>query len=148
MTYHERKSILTLVLSTLITIGYFSYVFMVQQEGNSEVLNDLQFWGRAVLILVPVQIVLLILGHIGLAIHHRVTTGEDVPSKEDERDKLIQLKASRNSHFAFMFGFLIAMAVLAMDMGPFAMFVVLISSGILSGVVQSITELYYYRRGF
>lgn len=148
MTYPEKKTIVTLISTTLVTICYYIYVFQVYTKGNPDAMNDLSFWGKAVLVLIPVQIVFTILVQIFFAIVHKITTNEDMPSLTDERDKLIELIAQRNSYFAFMAGFLLAMAALAIDKGPFVMFVVLISAGIFAGVVEGITKLYLYNKGF
>ena len=113
-----------------------------------EAMNDLQFWGKAVLVLIPVQIVLTIVSQILFHIFYVAITREKIPSKTDERDKLIQLKATRNSYFAFSGGFLLAMTALALGHPPFVMFVILISGGLVSGIVEGCTQLYFYRRGF
>ncbi len=147
MSYQEKKSLVSLFATTLFTIGYFIYVFQVQQDGDPAALNDLQLWGKAVLILLPCQIVWHILVHIGFSIVHKMTTDEDPPAFEDERDKLIELKSSRNGHYAFMLGFMVAMAVLAWGGGAFQMFVTMICGGILSSVIESVSHLYYHRRG-
>lgn len=148
MTYPEKKTIVTLISTTLVTICYYIYVYQVYQKGNPEAMNDLSFWGKAVLVLIPVQIVFTIVVQIIFAIAHKISTNEDMPTMTDERDKLIELLATRNSYYSFMVGFLISMCALAMGKGPFIMFVVLISSGIVAGVVESITKLYFYKRGF
>lgn len=147
MTYQEKKSIITFLTTSTVTLVYFFYVFTVYHDGSEEALNDLQLWGKAILILIPVQVIAHILLHIIFAIVHKIATGEDLPSKPDERDKLIELKANRNSNNGWMFGFLFAMGALALGYGPFIMFVVMVSAGLFSGIVETLSTLYYYRRG-
>ncbi|MBK6525203.1 MAG: hypothetical protein IPG07_06365 [Crocinitomicaceae bacterium] len=66
----------------------------------------------------------------------------------DERDKLIELKTIRISHWIFTAGFLAAMSTQAMGMEPWTMFVTLIASGFLGAVISGSAKIYFYRRGF
>ncbi|WP_231689570.1 hypothetical protein [Bacillus sp. FJAT-27245] len=77
----------------------------------------------------------------------RITTKEKEPNFEDELDKLIGLKAFRNSFFVFVSGFLISMGSLVFYESSQAMFIILVVSGFLSDVFGSITRLYHYRKG-
>jgi hypothetical protein len=78
---------------------------------------------------------------------YRITTNEVEPSFSDELDKLIELKATKISHYVFTLGFLLAMGSLVMDMPHSAMFIILILSGFVSEMVGVITQLYLYRKG-
>ncbi|MBM7661793.1 hypothetical protein JOC85_002600 [Bacillus mesophilus] len=77
----------------------------------------------------------------------RITTNEKEPTFADELDKLIELKAQRNSFFVFIIGFLIAMGSLVFFQPSHMMFIILITSGFISDVMGSLTKLYHYRRG-
>jgi hypothetical protein len=83
----------------------------------------------------------------GFNIIYRITTNEKEPSFSDELDKLIELKATRNSHYVFILGFLLSMGSLVMDMSPSTMFIILFISGFLSELVGVFTQLYLYRKG-
>jgi VanZ family protein len=85
--------------------------------------------------------------YIIFCIIYRITTNENAPSFSDERDKLIELKAERNSHWVFCLGFLLAMASQVMHMAPSVMFIVLILSGFVSDIFGEVSQLYFYRRG-
>ncbi|MRN52296.1 hypothetical protein [Paenibacillus monticola] len=146
MSYQEKKNVVSL-LSTLLIFGFYcSYVFQVHQE-STELIDNFRFWGASILILIPVSIVVKIIITIVFNIIYRITTNEIEPSFSDELDKLIELKATRNSHYVFILGFLLSMGSLVIEMPPSTMFIILIFSGLVSEVAGVITQLYLYRRG-
>jgi hypothetical protein len=147
MSYQEKKNVVSLISTTLIFGFYCLYVFQRYQDGSIDSADTLHFWAGAILILIPVSIVAKIITSIVFNIINRITTNEKEPSFADELDKLIELKATRNSHYAFVLGFLLAMGSLVMDMTPSMMFIILLISGFVSEVVGVLTQLYHYRRG-
>lgn len=147
MSYQEKRAIVTLISSVLISVCYFLYVFNLYQEGSFGSTDTFKFWGIVILILIPVSIVAKIIIYIVFSIINTIATNEEECSITDELDKLIELKATRNSHYVFMIGFVLSMGALVIDLPPFMMFIVLIISGFLSEMVGVITQLYLYRRG-
>ncbi|NEW07561.1 hypothetical protein GK047_16260 [Paenibacillus sp. SYP-B3998] len=147
MSYQEKKNIASLIGTLLIFGCYCLYVFQSYPEGSIDSTETFRFWGAVILILIPVSIVAKIIINIVFNIIYRITTKEEEPSFSDELDKLIELKATRNSHYMFIFGFLLSMGSLVLHMPPFVMFILLIFSGLASEVVGAITQLYLYRRG-
>lgn len=97
--------------------------------------------------MIPIAIVAQIIIHIIFAIINKMVTNEDMPTTDDERDKLIELKSIRISHWIFTIGFMLAMGSQAIDMKPWVMFVTLISSGFLSSMVSELARFYFYRKG-
>jgi nucleoside recognition membrane protein YjiH len=85
---------------------------------NPEIINSFKFWGKAFVILIPIAIVAQIIIHIIFAIINKMVTNEDMPTTDDERDKLIELKSIRISHWIFTIGFMLAMGSQAIDMKP------------------------------
>lgn len=147
MSYQEKKSIVSLI-STLLIFGFYCmYVFQKYPAGSLDQADTFRFWGSFILILIPVTITAKIIISIVFNIIHRIATNEAEPSFADELDKLIELKATRNSHYVFTFGFLLAMGSLVMDMQPTVMFIILIGSGLVSEIVGVITQLYHHRKG-
>ena len=129
-------------------IGIYSlYVYRNYIQADLELLNDFQFWGKSFLYLIPIGIVVQIVIHIVFAIANRIITQEDMPDFTDERDKLIELKSIRISHWIFIFGFMLAMGSLAMGMKPYVMFLTLISSGFLASLASEVAKIIYYRKG-
>ncbi len=147
MGHHEKQSIVS-IIGSLLVIGFYSlYVYRNYIQADMELLNDFQFWGKSFLYLIPVAIVVQIVIHILFAIANRIITQEDLPDITDERDKLIELKSIRISHWIFVLGFTLAMGSLAMGMKPYVMFLTLISSGFVASLASEVAKIIYYRRG-
>jgi hypothetical protein len=148
MSYQERRAIVSLISSVLITALYSVYMaqrYPVTAPYSPEVFR---FWGAFILILIPVSIVAKIIIYIVFSIINTIATREDEPSITDERDKFIELKATRNSLYVFSVGFLLAMLALVIDQPPATMFIILIGGGLLSEAVSDISQFIFYRRGF
>lgn len=147
MTYQEKKSIVSLISAIVIFVSYCAYMYPRYPGGGLESTETLRYWGSFVLVLTLVSIIAHILISIIFNIVFRITTGEKEPAFADELDKLIELKAHRNSFFVFVIGFLLAMGSLVIDEPSQLMFIILIVSGFLSDVTGSVTKLYHYQRG-
>ncbi len=150
MDIKEKRILVSLVGSVLVMSFYAWYVYSKYVAGNPEILNDFAFWGRSFLVLIPIAIVIQIVIQIIFAISVYIASRgaeTEIDPIEDERDKLIELKAIKISHYLFIFGFTSAMGSLALGMQPWVMFVVLISSGFVASVVNEVFRLYYYRKG-
>lgn len=147
MTYQEKKSIVSLISAILIFGAYCLYMYPRYPEGGLESTETFRYWGSFVLILTLISIVAHIIVSIIFNIVFRITTREKEPAFADELDKLISLKATRNSFAAFVVGFLLAMGSLVIDQPSQVMFMILIGSGFISDVTGSVTKLYHYRRG-
>ncbi|UKS24229.1 hypothetical protein LOZ80_21655 [Paenibacillus sp. HWE-109] len=147
MSFQEKKNIVYLISNVLISMLYGIYVFQRYQEAAVDSTVTFKFWGVMILTLIPIAIVSRIIIHIVFSIIHTIATKEKEPSFSDELDKLIELKAIRNSHYVFAIGFALSMVPLAMDMSPSVMFVMLLLSGFVSEVVGTGTQLYLYRKG-
>ncbi len=147
MTYQEKKSIVSLVSAILIFGTYCLYMYPRHPVGGLESLETFRYWGSFVLNLTFFSIVAHIIISIVFNIFFRITTGEKEPTFADELDKLIDLKANRNSFFVFIIGFLLAMGSLVIYQPSQVMFIILIISGFISDVTGSVTKLYHYRKG-
>jgi len=148
MDNKEKQILVTLISLILIFACYSLYVYNKYIADNFNIVNDFRFWGKTFLILIPVTIVSQIVIHIVFAIMNKIVTNEDLPTLSDERDKLIDLKAIRISHWIFTGGFLLWMVSQVIGMPPYAMFITLIVSGFFSGIVSEIAKIYFYRKGF
>ncbi len=147
--YPKEKEILVSVIgSVLMFAGYGWYLYQAYLSGNPGLFNDFRFWGRSFLIFIPIAIVVQIIIHIIFAIVNKVVTREDMEMRNDERDKLIQLKGIRISHWIFTLGFMLAMGSQAIGMMPGVMFLTLISSGFVSAIISELAKIYFYRKGF
>jgi VanZ family protein len=147
MSYQEKRSLVG-IISTLLILGFYSlYVFNRYHDIIVNTPNDFKFWGKTFIILIPVQIVAQIIVQIIFTIINKIVTNEDLPTITDERDKLIQLKATRISHATFLIGFLLAMASQAFGMQPWVMFITLVGSGFVAATADEIAKIYLYRKG-
>lgn len=147
MGHQEKQSIVSIIGSVLIIGFYTMYVYKNYVAGDPEILNDFQFWGKSFLWLIPIGIVVQIVIHILFAIGNRIVTQEDMPDITDERDKLIELKSIRISHWIFTVGFMLSMGSLAFGMKPYVMFITLLTSGFLASLTAEVAKIIYYRRG-
>lgn len=148
MSYQERRALVNLISTILITGVYSAYMLQRYPESSPYSAEVFRFWGSFVLILIPVSIVAKIIIHIVFSIINTVATHETEPAITDERDKLIELKATRNSLYVFATGFFAAMGSLVMEQSPSVMFIILIGTGVVSDMVSELSQFYFYRRGF
>ncbi len=147
MGHHEKQSIVSIIGSVLVIVLYSLYVYRHYIQADMGLLNDFRFWGKSFLYLIPVAIVVQIVIQIVFAIVNRIVTQEDIPDITDERDRLIELKCIRISHWIFIIGFMLAMGALAAGMKPYVMFLTLISAGFLASLASEIAKIIYYRMG-
>jgi hypothetical protein len=147
MTYQEKKSIVSVISAILIFVSYCLFMYPRYPGKGVEYSEYFHYWGSFVLYLTLFSIVAHIIISILFNIVFRLTTNEKEPAFADELDKLIDLKAFRNSFFVFVIGFLFAMGSLVFNQPLHVMFIILISSGFISDVTGSVTKLYHYRRG-
>lgn len=146
---NKEKQIIVSLISSALIMGFYSfYVYNHYISGNESILNDFKFWGKAFLILIPVSVIAQIIIHIIFAIINKIITSKDVSTISDERDKLIELKSVRISHWVFLFVFLAAMSSQALGFEPYYMFLMLIAAGFAASIIEGIAQLYYYRKGF
>lgn len=147
MSQKEVQIIMTTITMLLIIGWYVWYVYKKFVAGNPEIINDFQFWGKQFLIFIPIMVGTMIAFFIVFAIIKKAVTDEDLDTKSDEMDKLIELKAMRIAHWMYALGFIFAMGSQAIGMQPWVLFVTLISSCFLSGLVEAMVKIYYYRKG-
>jgi len=147
MSYQEKNVIISMVSSLLILACYCLYVYYYH---NAEIMaqpTNFRFWGKTILVFIALSIGIRIAILILFAIVNAIITREKDPGLSDERDKLIELKSMRNSHWLFSLGFIVAMVALAYGAQPYWMFIIIIASGFVSEMVDSFSKLYYYRKG-
>lgn len=147
MSYHEQKSIVSIISTVLIFIFYALYVLQKYPEKFPPTAADPGFWAAVILILIPISTAAKIIISIIFHSIYRTMAGEEEPSFSDERDRLIELKATRISHWIFVFGFLLAMGALVLKMPISIMFLIFIFSGLISDLSGEISQIYFYRRG-
>jgi hypothetical protein len=147
MSYQEKQNVVNIFSALLITIIFAWMVWQRQQLGQLDLTEDFRQWGIVFLIFIGIsvvaRIIIQILFHIGNAI---ATREEKVPA-EDERDKLVKLKAIRNSYYAFTSGFVVSVVGLALGMPVHWIFIAFVVFGMLAEIIDNGSQIYYYRKG-
>jgi hypothetical protein len=148
MSYREKENIVNIVSGLLITIVFGWIVYQRHLAGRFDLTEDFSKWGVLFLIFIVISVVTRIIIYIIFHIINYIATREEEIPVEDERDKLIKLKATRNSHYVFSSGFVLSIVGLSLGMPVYAIFIAFIISGLLSEIVDNGSQIYYYRKGF
>lgn len=147
MSYQERRTIIE-IISMLITNTVYGWLLFSQYiVKRPELLEDLRFWAIVLLILVPLSIVSRIITEIIHAIYHAIRTGEEAPMENDERDTLIELKASRMAHITFSLSFVLALGLVVLGQSMMVMFLTLLIGGMVSEITDNVSKYIFYTRG-
>ena len=162
MSYQEKKTLVSLVTTTLLFIAYCLYAF---GKAGMAHLNDLQFWAKTILIfigigivvMIVIQIVFHILMAIGKAIKQKmeddVVDGDEIEKSikveivEDEMDKMIELKANKIGYSLVGIGFAAGLIAVAFGASAVALLNILFLSSWLASFVEALVQIRYYRRG-
>ncbi len=147
MSFQEKRTIFSVTSGWIITFLYALYVYETYPDQIWSTPVDFSFWGKVFLILIPVSIGARIIVHIIFHIVYKITTDEEDMDITDERDKLIELKSQRVSHWVFILAYILAMGSLTMDVPHYYMFLIFFAGGLLSELAQTLSALYFYRRG-
>ncbi|HKI89648.1 MAG TPA: hypothetical protein VKA38_11520 [Draconibacterium sp.] len=147
MSYREKENIVNIFSSIVITAVYTWIIYQKQLAGTIDLTDDFQKWGIIFLIFVGVSIVARIIIYIIFSIINAIATREEKIPAEDERDKLIKLKATRNSSYSFSVGFIMAIMVIAIGMPSYWLFIFFVISGVISELIDNGSQMYYYRKG-
>ncbi|WP_298503484.1 hypothetical protein [uncultured Maribacter sp.] len=150
MTIQVQKVVFNFVTTILIMGGYLFYVFEIQGDINLPKVLDIKFWGVFILeltmLMVLAKIILFILFAIFKKVNNRNKDEEDL-GFIDERDKLIEMKSDRYSHWIAMFGFMVSMIPVSMGYSVHYMFITILSFGFVSSVMSDVWKIYFYNKG-
>ena len=147
MSIQEKKAVYNLVTTIAFMGGYVFYTFGIHSETNIPQINDPSFWGEFMLIMMGVTIVLKIVSYIIFFMILKQVHKDEDPEFEDDYDKLIEMRSDRNSHHLFMLGFIASLIPLAMDKSIAYMFIILLTSGLISSIASDLSKLYFYKQG-
>lgn len=148
-SYQEKSLIASIIGSLLLYAIYGRQLAQRYQAGNLDSAEAFRFWGTAVVVLIVLVVLVEVVTQIVFNVLNTIVTKEEEdPSFEDERDKLIDLKATTYQFTIFGIGFLLAMGAIAVGRPPTTMFVLLLLFTMLAGIAGSVAKLYLYRRGF
>jgi uncharacterized membrane protein len=147
MSYQVKQNIVNILSGVLITTYYALIILQRHQEGLFNLKEDFDTWGVIFLIYIGVSIVARIIIQIVFHIINAIATREEEVPVTDERDKLISLKATRNSYYVFSSGFVLAVMSLAIGMPVYGIFIAFVATGLLAEIIDNGSQIYYYRKG-
>jgi len=147
MTIQVKKAIFNLITTALFMGGYIFYTFVIQADKNIPRVDDLEFWGKFMLVMMGVIIALKIISYI---VFYAVVTGiykDEDPEFMDDYDKQIEMRSDRNSHHVFILGFVCCFIPIALGHSVSKMFVILLVAGFVSSLISDLSKIYYYNKG-
>lgn len=150
MSFQQRNTVVTLVISSLLLLYLGVRVFFMAQNGTFEPPAVFRMWLVIIVIMVVGTIISIILTTIGHSIVTAVQTGEEPDTEEffeDERDQLIELKGTRFTYTVTSVGTLAAMLTFVFGMPPLVMFTALIAASLIGQIAGSIFQLTRYSVG-
>ena len=147
MSYQEKQNIVNIFSGLLITAIYAWMVYQRHLQGRFDLTEDFRSWGIIFLVFIGISIVVRIIIQIIFHIINAIATREDKVPREDERDQLIKLKATRNSYYAFTGGFVLSVLGLAVGMPVHWIFIAFVITGLIAEILDNGSQIYYYRKG-
>jgi hypothetical protein len=164
MSYHEKRTVVSIISSALVLAAYCIYAFGRSNSG-AVAAGDLKSWATTMLIFIGVSVVaaiiIQILFHILLSVSIAATKairnesvdndaiGKSINAEmvEDEMDKLIELKSTRIAFISAGLGFAAGLVALVIGYSPVVMLNIMFISFFGGAVLEGFTQLYFYRRG-
>lgn len=147
MTYQENKSIVNIISSILITTIYALIIYRWHMDGRFDLTTDYSKWGIIFLAFIGISVVARIIIYIIFHIINAIATREEDVPVEDERDKLISLKATRISYYVFIGGFSLSFVSLTIGMPVYGLIIAFFACGFLGEMAENISQIIYYRKG-
>jgi len=143
--YYEKRSIMTIIVYLLVyaSMFYDAIVYYKLQEPKQEFLS---FWGNQFLELFLCLIFVYVLSYFAFNIINKKLTGESRPKIKDERDNTIELKAIHIAYYTFILGVFCAMlsALWVKSFSP--IFLIIMATFLVSGIVAEVTRIVSYRK--
>ena len=136
-SFEEKSAWIMLVSLVIIATGY--HVFAAQMWANG--VDILAAYVPLFTVAVVLLVTALIAGHVLAAILNR-------PDSEDERDKLVGLKAESNSSWLLGVGVLLAIGHMVVSTDSVLTAHILMLALFASEILKCALQVFYYRRGF
>ena len=145
MSYQQQRSVATIVTGAIVVAVYFWITLNRLETVGPDAGSLVRFWAASVLILVPAGVVAAIVTAIIAAIVYRIIAGEDPPTIEDERDRMIELKANQVSQAIFVLAFVGSMVPVVFGTSVTVMFLILVGGGFVAHVVGEVGRILMYQ---
>ncbi len=164
MSYQETRTGVGIFSGVLILAAYCLYAFNPARLAALPP-GDLKPWATTMLIFIAIgvgatiiiQIVFHILYAMSLAARSSIENGHSDEKEikrtinseivEDERDRLVDLKAMRIGSVVIGIGFVSALLALVFNYTPPVMLNILFLSFFVGSLLEGVGQLYYYRKG-
>ena len=162
MSYQEKRTTTEIFTSLAVLGTYCIYAFGVK---NLSAASPLKTWAGIMLVFmginiglnILVQVLFHVLYPVSIAIKdpmHNPEFSEEREGRsieaefvEDERDRLIDLKATRTGFIVSSLGLGIGLILLVLDYSPVVMLNVLYMGVYVGSITEGAAELYQYRKG-
>lgn len=148
MSLKESRILVTIIATLAIFAAYQIIILGRYEDGRFDGEDGLRLIGQAILILIGVQVAGTIIAQIVATIIHAIVTRQEEPDFDDERDKLIELRALRVSFILVGVGIVGTMVAMATGTAVFWVFNLIIIAMIAGDIVGNVVRLRLYRRGF
>ena len=136
----KEKSIWASSIITIIIFGYyFIRVFSALKQPQADSTNLIALFIGAIIVMIILEITI----HIILGI----INNKDANETGDERDKSIDLKATKTSYYILILGVFQAVACLLMTKSPIMIANIVLLFFVIAEIVGDSIRLYYYRKG-
>jgi hypothetical protein len=157
MSYNSKRTIVTLIAGFILIVGYIIYAI----GGSAPAPDDLKSWAIAMLVFIGIAVVLMIVVHIlfhiavaiGIAVKEQQrddkTVGRIIAAEmsEDERDKIINLKAYRIGYICAGIGFVAVLVALAFGLSAVVALHILFGASAVGSFAEGIASVYFYEKG-
>jgi hypothetical protein len=147
MPYQEKENLVNIFSAILITGIYALIIYQKHLQGAFDLTEDYKQWGIIFLIFIGVSIVARIIIYIIFYAINTIATREEEKRINDERDKLIKLKSTRNAHHAYSIGFMLSILGLALGMPVYWIFIAFVLCCVVSELIDNLSQIYYNRKG-
>ena len=157
MTINSKRNITSMIAGIAVVAAYLIFI----RADNAPAMDDIAAWAKLILIFIGIgvamQIVIQILFHIvytiGIAVKEHDLGGEKTikfmraSMFEDERDKLITLKALRIGYRCAGFGLLAALVTLAAGAAFVVVLHIAVGAAAFALLIEGCAGVFYHERG-
>lgn len=145
LSYYEKRSILSILVLLTAYGGMYYSIFNYYRTGlQHQDLTD--FWGSQFLELFLCLIFIYTLSILGFNTVNKKVTGEARPKITDERDVTIELKAVHGSFYTLALGVFLAMLAGFWAETYSPIYLIVVSSFFVSGIVADVIRIVLYRK--
>ncbi|MFV1988380.1 MAG: hypothetical protein ACC682_13955 [Gemmatimonadota bacterium] len=134
LSFHEKS--LWLMFGSLVTVFAFYFGSVLPNDAADVMPQQVVMFVLAIIVLVIMQVA----GHVVIAMVDRRT-------ETDERDRLIELKGTRNAGYVLATGVFLSLSLALISEGNFVFTHVLLGFWVLAQLVEIGSQLILYRRG-